>query len=40
VIAGTDCGMRGHPLRDWIKYRAIVEGAALASEKLWGRKAA
>lgn len=35
VIAGTDCGMRGHPQRDWIKYRAMVEGAALASRKLW-----
>lgn len=37
VIAGTDCGMRGHPQRDWIKYRAMVEGAELASRKLWKR---
>jgi 5-methyltetrahydropteroyltriglutamate--homocysteine methyltransferase len=35
VMAGTDCGMRGHPQRDWIKYRAMVEGAELASKKLW-----
>jgi len=37
VIAGTDCGMRGHPARDWIKYRAMVEGAELASRRLWKR---
>jgi 5-methyltetrahydropteroyltriglutamate--homocysteine methyltransferase len=37
VIAGTDCGMRGHPLRDWIKYRAMVEGAEIATRKLWNQ---
>jgi len=35
VIAGTDCGMRGHPQRDWAKYQAMVEGAAIATKKLW-----
>lgn len=35
VIAGTDCGMRGHPQRDWIKYQAMVEGAELATKRLW-----
>ena len=37
VIAGTDCGMRGHPQRDWVKYRAMVEGAELASKRLWAK---
>src|SRR5262249_32893916 len=36
VIAGTDCGMGGriHPQLAWAKLRALVDGAALASEKL------
>ena len=43
VIAGTDCGFsqgafnpRVHPSIMWAKLEALVEGAALASERLWG----
>jgi 5-methyltetrahydropteroyltriglutamate--homocysteine methyltransferase len=38
VIAGTDCGLGGrvHPQIAWAKLRALCEGAAMASEKLWG----
>jgi 5-methyltetrahydropteroyltriglutamate--homocysteine methyltransferase len=36
VIAGTDCGMRGHADANWEKYRNIVKGAELASQQLWG----
>jgi 5-methyltetrahydropteroyltriglutamate--homocysteine methyltransferase len=41
VIAGTDCGMgaRVHPQIAWAKLKALAEGAALASEELWGRRA-
>jgi 5-methyltetrahydropteroyltriglutamate--homocysteine methyltransferase len=37
VIAGTDCGLGGrvHPQIAWAKLRALCEGAALASKKLW-----
>ena len=42
VIAGTDCGFgtsgagdEVHPDVAWAKLRALVEGAAIASEKLW-----
>ncbi|MBI4524447.1 MAG: cobalamin-independent methionine synthase II family protein [Deltaproteobacteria bacterium] len=37
VIAGTDCGLGGrvHPQIAWSKLRALSEGAALASKKLW-----
>jgi len=35
VIAGTDCGMRGHATANWEKYKNIVKGAQLASEHLW-----
>jgi 5-methyltetrahydropteroyltriglutamate--homocysteine methyltransferase len=37
VIAGTDCGLGGrvHPQIAWAKLRALSEGAALASRKLW-----
>ena len=37
VIAGTDCGLGGrvHPQIAWAKLRALREGAALASKKLW-----
>jgi 5-methyltetrahydropteroyltriglutamate--homocysteine methyltransferase len=37
VIAGTDCGMgfRVHPQICWAKFKALAEGAALASEQLW-----
>jgi 5-methyltetrahydropteroyltriglutamate--homocysteine methyltransferase len=40
VIAGTDCGMGsrvGHPEVCWAKFRAMAEGARLATERLWGR---
>jgi 5-methyltetrahydropteroyltriglutamate--homocysteine methyltransferase len=47
VIAGTDCGFaqsegvqRVHPQVMWAKLEALAEGAALASQELWGRKAA
>jgi 5-methyltetrahydropteroyltriglutamate--homocysteine methyltransferase len=42
VMAGTDCGFaqgpfvqRVHPSIQWAKLEALVEGAALATEKLW-----
>jgi 5-methyltetrahydropteroyltriglutamate--homocysteine methyltransferase len=37
VIAGTDCGLGGriHPQLAWAKLRALSEGAALASKRLW-----
>jgi 5-methyltetrahydropteroyltriglutamate--homocysteine methyltransferase len=40
VIASTDCGMGGriHPSIAWAKLRALADGAALASNQLWGRK--
>jgi len=44
VIAGTDCGfsqnwalLRVHPLVQWAKLEALVDGARLASKELWGR---
>ena len=43
VIAGTDCGFgtsgagdEVHPDVAWAKFRALVEGARIASRKLWG----
>lgn len=43
VIAGTDCGFaqvdyirRVHPSVMWAKLEALVEGARIASEELWG----
>ncbi|MCC6473717.1 MAG: cobalamin-independent methionine synthase II family protein [Burkholderiales bacterium] len=38
VIAGTDCGLGGrvHPQIAWAKLAALVEGAALASRRLFG----
>jgi 5-methyltetrahydropteroyltriglutamate--homocysteine methyltransferase len=39
VIAGTDCGIGsrvGHPEVCWAKFRAMADGARLASEQLWG----
>jgi 5-methyltetrahydropteroyltriglutamate--homocysteine methyltransferase len=43
VMAGTDCGFaqgpfhrRVHPSIMWAKLAALVEGAKLASEELWG----
>lgn len=42
VIAGTDCGFATfvgfnscHPAAAWLKLNALVEGARLASERLW-----
>jgi 5-methyltetrahydropteroyltriglutamate--homocysteine methyltransferase len=37
VIAGTDCGMgfRVHPQIAWAKFKALAEGARLASQQLW-----
>lgn len=39
VIAGTDCGFgnRIHPQLGWAKLEALVEGARLASQRLWRR---
>ena len=39
VIASTDCGMGGriHPSIAWAKLRALSQGAALATDRLWGR---
>jgi 5-methyltetrahydropteroyltriglutamate--homocysteine methyltransferase len=40
VIAGTDCGIGsrvGHPQVGWAKFQAMVEGARIASNELWGR---
>jgi 5-methyltetrahydropteroyltriglutamate--homocysteine methyltransferase len=38
VIAGTDCGMgnRVHPQIGWAKFKALSEGAAMASKQLFG----
>jgi 5-methyltetrahydropteroyltriglutamate--homocysteine methyltransferase len=37
VIGGTDCGLGGrvHPQVAWAKLGALVEGAKLASQRLW-----
>jgi 5-methyltetrahydropteroyltriglutamate--homocysteine methyltransferase len=37
VIAGTNCGLGGrvHPQIAWAKLRAVRDGAAIASKKLW-----
>ena len=43
VIAGADCGFSSqatftpevHPTVVWAKFRALAEGAALASQRLW-----
>ncbi len=47
VIAGADCGFaqsdvirRVHPEVMWAKFEALVEGARIASQELWGRQAA
>jgi 5-methyltetrahydropteroyltriglutamate--homocysteine methyltransferase len=39
VVASTDCGMGGriHPSIAWAKLQALSEGAALASDQLWGK---
>ncbi len=38
VVAATDCGLGGriHPQIAWAKLEALVEGARLASDRLWG----
>jgi 5-methyltetrahydropteroyltriglutamate--homocysteine methyltransferase len=39
VIAGTDCGLGtrvGHAKIAWAKFAALVEGARLATRRLWG----
>ena len=38
VIAATDCGFgwRVHPQIGWAKLEALVAGAAIASQSLWG----
>ena len=45
VIASTDCGFaqgpfvqRVHPSIMWAKLQALVDGARLASQELWGRR--
>jgi len=39
VVASTDCGMGGriHPSIAWAKLKVLSEGAALASDQLWGK---
>ena len=43
LMAGTDCGFSQSPLAGrvhrsimWAKLRALAEGAAIASKRLWG----
>jgi 5-methyltetrahydropteroyltriglutamate--homocysteine methyltransferase len=38
VVGGTDCGLSrvAHPSIQWAKFRAMAEGAEIASKKLWG----
>lgn len=42
VMAGTDCGLgvRTHPQVAWAKLKSMADGAAIASQQLWGRRAA
>jgi 5-methyltetrahydropteroyltriglutamate--homocysteine methyltransferase len=37
IIAGTDCGLGGrvHPQLVWAKLRALSDGAAIATKRLW-----
>jgi 5-methyltetrahydropteroyltriglutamate--homocysteine methyltransferase len=40
VIAGTDCGLGtrvGHPKIAWAKFKALAEGARIATARLWKR---
>jgi 5-methyltetrahydropteroyltriglutamate--homocysteine methyltransferase len=47
VIAGADCGFSSqacyhtevHPKIIWTKFRALAEGARIASKQLWAKKA-
>jgi 5-methyltetrahydropteroyltriglutamate--homocysteine methyltransferase len=40
VVGGTDCGLSrvAHPSIMWAKFKAMGEGARIASERLWGRR--
>ena len=47
VVGGTDCGFaqspfarRVHPSIMWAKLKSLAEGARIATQTLWGRKAA
>jgi len=47
VIGGTDCGFaqspfaqRVHPSIMWAKLKSLAEGAAIATQALWGKRAA
>jgi 5-methyltetrahydropteroyltriglutamate--homocysteine methyltransferase len=47
VTGGTDCGFaqspfarRVHPSIMWAKLKALTEGAQIATQALWGKKAA
>ncbi|MBV9597046.1 MAG: hypothetical protein JOZ87_09280 [Chloroflexi bacterium] len=48
VIAAPDCGFgtftawasRVHPEIMWAKFRSLVEGARIASSRLWGKNLA
>jgi 5-methyltetrahydropteroyltriglutamate--homocysteine methyltransferase len=47
VMGGTDCGFaqspfarRVHPTIMWAKLKALVEGARIATQALWGKRAA
>ena len=48
VIAGADCGFSSqacyhtevHPRIIWTKFRALAEGARLASKQLWAKTGA
>jgi 5-methyltetrahydropteroyltriglutamate--homocysteine methyltransferase len=39
VIGGTDCGLQrvAHESIQWAKFRAMAEGAKIATKELWGR---
>jgi len=39
VIGGTDCGLSrvAHPSIMWAKFRAMAEGARIATKELWGK---
>jgi 5-methyltetrahydropteroyltriglutamate--homocysteine methyltransferase len=47
VMGGTDCGFaqsplarRVHPSIMWAKLKSLAEGARIATEMLWGKRAA
>jgi 5-methyltetrahydropteroyltriglutamate--homocysteine methyltransferase len=47
VMGGTDCGFaqspfarRVHPTIMWAKLRALVDGARIATQALWGHRSA